>query len=338
MKKYFYKGKEIKIGDSLLTTEGFIVKVTEEFIKQNSDLIEEHEEVYLKCITVNTAEKVFGYGDFTIGKVYKGTFSKGITTVISNTGKKLVSTSINVKYWVREPEFTQFEEVSRDQYFSQILEDYKKKFPIGSRVKDVNGNSFIVKGGYTLDYNKFDDAYNVKVFSTIDWSYFLFDGKNEAKLILPLSIIDGVKVYEDTTLYFIANNKVFGSPALEFVNRYGVFNEYNTSLFLTSDEAHKELENLNSLAKYIEMVREDVFAGETSNMYRLIFAKIAKDLAPKDFVPNYYETKYFVYKDDKNELKIREHNSVKYDLVYFDSKKSAEKAIKIMGEYIKYVV
>ena len=94
----------------------------------------------------------------------------------------------------------------------------------------------------------------------------------------------------------------------------------------------KDLEYYLKLA--IEKEEDEDFSLKMS--FLKVLKEISKDLDP-DFEPKIGNTKWFFFKD-VDKITIGTHNSVKYPLVYFGSAKSAQKAIEILGENIKYVV
>lgn len=66
-----------------------------------------------------------------------------------------------------------------------------------------------------------------------------------------------------------------------------------------------------------------------------IFKLIAEDINSKDFTDGRFFLSYSSFEDT---IKILQHVSGIYNLVYFTSRKKAEEALQLMGNNIKYVV
>lgn len=250
------------------------------------------------------------------------------TTITTNEGFNLI---FNLNLFNDNPHMFK---VLNDISIKDALKKAKQKYDKGIKYIDLYGNKCKSKGNL---YIKKDQI--------LENGFVVYDKGVFAETIQPLfKSYDGYYIYDNDQFFYIYNNMIdakIASDEFDYSDDYEKYYKYEIAKVRFSEIEQKEFE-IMLCERYGYNFIDDLKFHTPHLYFRLMFEEISKKLNPCNWKPKHHTTKYFIqlYIDEffKEDIVVKSHNSVKYDLIYFATKENADLAIKIMGENIKYVV
>ena len=342
---YYYLKQKVSLGD-IIDFKGLKVEVTDNLVKSNPDLFVVEEELLPEYW-----ERVINTSNFTKGKIYKikdRTNLEKLGNFIDDQGQTNGSAPENYKYFKPStPEAFQRQE---------LLEEAKRKYPVGTRFKSAYSNSCveIVKNTNFYYHNNSDITANSIHGITV------YHGGNWAEVIKPIfKSEDGVDIYEGDTIYYVRKDfKDSSNEVIGYRNYCGLYSDLN--IYFSTKEAAEEYVDKNKpkdlkyyedlLLNPIETYTDYTFCAFNSTHYdwlknkepKLYWLKVL-ELIQQDLdngwkpdwndhnckyrIENYYMSNYSIES-------YRGHNS---GLCNFKSKESAQTAIQIMGDKLDII-
>lgn len=210
----------------------------------------------------------------------------------------------------------------------------KIKYKITDQFVNV-GDTIVTNEGFRLTFsmNLFND------------NPHMFEIVKEPKF----KTVDNVDIYVDDGFYLLHDEAQtredivhdFCSEHVDYINTYS---NCNWLFFSTKESAYKYLMS-RLIQKYENKINiYPMFKYNHPKVFwRMVLKEIADDLNG-DWKPSNTNEHFFIYKElyvdhkIKSQIKVKKHNSVVYDLIYFKTAGKARKAIDIMGSNIEMVV
>lgn len=207
--------------------------------------------------------------------------------------------------------------------------DITNMFIEGRFYKTENSNIFKIESKEDLSFSWDKGIVYYKDFPVYK------NGKKCVSLINAIELHDAIVEFMPSIPVYLVNTKTLEiTPKLTVISPSFDYKE----AFFSLRNAEKYVNEI--CGKILKELSEEILDYDEKlekGSIRIFFQKLSEKLDP-GFVPECRKSKFFIYKDDQGEIKIREHSSVKYDLVYFASQTSAMKAMRIFEEYLDYVV
>jgi len=330
MSKIIYLKQEVSIGE-IIDFEGMKVTVNSELINNNPELFEVKEEVpeYVKYL---------GEGPWSIFK----------TNEIYKTSTDFISKNANYRCWVNADgssgqviypeEEIYFSHSSKEEFERQeLLKEAKRRFPIGSRFKDILPNN-PEKGIHTVEEYHINDLVNEMNICAKNSKntkannvYIYWDGKWATKLEPILTTEDGKEMYDGDDVYFVCND--YNIVTLKNINiatdvilKGKFFADKSKAEQWVKDNKPKTLEDYeDELLTYKTPLYVELKEKEPKLYWLKVMKIIAEDLNKGN------KGEYFiVWEQDKFEPWMR-CDSDKYSEPLFDTSENDQKAIDIMG-------
>lgn len=340
MNKIYYFQQEVKIGDKI-ELNGHKVTVTKQLIKDLPDKFKVKSEdipKYVECI-----KEIDGIRGAELGEILKSWHDPNKDFCYRFESKNGENGFGNLRAF--------YEHLKPSTKEAWLLQEAKRRYPKGTKFKDVHPNSSGLSKIKELIRNDFGIA-NIESnqYTYVCWwgnfNYFEESEEKWAEIVKPLfTTEDGVEIFEGDKCWFINSRELIKDENIDETN-YGYWEGGSCdplSKYFSTREAAEEY-----IAKHKEKTLKDyenelyavtsisgysVYSWLKDNDKKLYYTKvlqlIADDLKGEvdDSIeiicaPNYYSTV---------------HASMSRSSVKFSSKSAAQKAIKIMGDKLNYI-
>jgi len=274
MRKIFYNSKEVKISD-VISISGINVTVTDELIADNPYNFSVLTTTYLKC------HNILGMANenwYTINKIYK---AEPINTSTIN-----IADNINSQHeWDLNGNIFNYFQVSTKKEYEkqQLLEEAKKKYPIGTMVKCLMDSEIFEIKNYNCDsaYSALEhgdiwfNGGDVRVYNNNKW----------AEIVKPLfTTKDGKDIYDEETYLYACpsedHNIYFPWENFEHRKyRVRLLNTKKWNFFSTKETREKWINEQYSVL-FITKDNEKIRKGQSYYLINSSFDIIKK--GPKD--------------------------------------------------------